>query len=215
MGANGIAILAGGAIAAYLLGAVPFALILGKAIAKTDVRKVGSGSVGATNLVRVAGWRWGGICLALDFLKGFLPAVTGWRLGEVLDVGPDKLFAIAWGVAAIIGHIFPVYLRFKGGKGVATSFGVVTAVSPIATGIALIVWAVTVAVSRYISLGSMLAASAYAITAIALSRGRLGSGLVVTCFAILLPLVIIPTHHANIRRLLTGNENKIGRRHEA
>ena len=204
MGANGIAILAGGAIAAYLLGAGPFALIL--------VRKVGSGSVGATNLVRVAGWRWGGICLALDFLKGFLPALVG-RFWFHADL--ELLHSITWGLAAIIGHIFPVYLRFKGGKGVATSFGVVTAVSPIATGIALIVWAVTVAVSRYISLGSMLAASAYAITAVALSRDRLGSGLLVTCFAILLPLVIIPTHRANIRRLLTGNENKIGRRHEA
>jgi len=203
MGANGIAILAGGAVAAYLLGAVPFALILGKVIAKTDVRKVGSGNVGATNLARVAGWRWGGICLALDFLKGFVPALVG-RFWFHADL--ELLHSITWGLAAIIGHIFPVYLRFKGGKGVATSFGVVTAVSPIATGIALIVWAVTVAVSRYISLGSMLAA---------LSRDRLGSGLVVTCFAILLPLVIIPTHRANIRRLLTGNENKIGRRHEA
>lgn len=212
MGANGIAILAGGAIAAYLLGAVPFALILGKAIAKTDVRKVGSGNVGATNLARVAGWRWGGICLALDFLKGLVPALVGrfWFHAEL-----ELLHSITWGLAAIIGHIFPVYLRFKGGKGVATSFGVVTAVSPIATGIALIVWAATVAVSRYISLGSMLAASAYAITAIVLSRDRLGAGLLVTCFAILLPLVIILTHHANIRRLLAGNENKIGRRHEA
>jgi len=212
MGANGIAILAGGAVAVYLLGAVPFALILGKAICKTDVRKVGSGNVGATNLARVAGWRWGGICLALDFLKGFVPALVG-RFWFHADL--ELLHSITWGLAAIIGHIFPVYLRFKGGKGVATSFGVVTAVSPIATGIALIVWAVTVAVSRYISLGSMLAASAYAITAIVLSRDRLGSGLLVTCFAILLPLVIIPTHRANIRRLLTGNENKIGRRHEA
>jgi len=211
MGPNGIAILAGGAVAAYLLGAVPFALILGKAVSKTDVRTVGSGSVGATNLVRVAGWRWGGICLALDFLKGFLPALVG-RLCFQADL--LLLHSIVWGLAAIVGHIFPVYLRFKGGKGVATSFGVVAAISPIATGAGLVVWIITVAISRYVSLGSILGASAYAIAAVVLNGDRLGAGLLVTCFAILIPLVIIPTHRANIRRLLAGKENKIGRRHE-
>ncbi len=214
MGPNGIAILAGGVVAAYLLGAVPFALVLGKAASKTDVRTVGSGNVGATNLARVAGWRWGGICLALDFLKGFVPAFVGWQVGELLHAEPDKVYAITWGLAAIAGHIFPVYLRFKGGKGVATSFGVVAAVSPIATGAGLVVWIVTLAITRYVSLGSILGASAYAIAAVVLNRDRLGAGVLVTCFAILIPLVIIPTHRANIRRLLAGKENKIGRRHK-
>jgi len=211
MGPNGIAILAGGAVAAYLLGAVPFALILGKAVSKTDVRSVGSGNVGATNLARVAGWRWGGICLALDFLKGFLPALVG-RLWFQADLA--LLHSIVWGLAAILGHIFPIYLRFKGGKGVATSFGVVAAVSPIATGAGLAVWIVTVAISRFISLGSILGASAYAIAAVVLNSDRLGAGLLVTCFAILIPLVIIPTHRANVRRLLVRQESKIGRRHK-
>jgi len=211
MGPNGIAILAGGAVAAYLLGAVPFALILGKAAGKTDVRTVGSGNVGATNLARVAGWRWGGVCLALDFLKGFLPALAG-RLWFQADF--HLLHSIVWGLAAILGHVFPVYLRFKGGKGVATSFGVVAAVSPIATAAGLAVWIITVAISRYVSLGSILGASAYGIAAVALNGDRLGAGLLVTCFAILIPLVIIPTHRANIRRLLAGKENKIGRRHK-
>jgi len=205
---QGAALLAAGAVVAYLIGAVPFALILGKAVCKTDVRGIGSGNVGATNLARVAGWRWGGLCLGLDFLKGFLPAIAGTWLGA--GAGILALFSIVWGLAAILGHVFPVYLRFKGGKGVATSFGVVAAVSPIAAAAAVLVWVVTVAASRYISLGSILGSLAYALTALALAEDRFGRGLLLTCFAILIPLVIIPTHHVNIRRLLAGKEHKIG-----
>ncbi len=207
---QGVPLLAAGAVVAYLIGAVPFALILGKAVCKTDVRKVGSGNVGATNLARVAGWRWGGLCLGLDFLKGFIPAMAGRWLGAGASI--LALFPIVWGLAAIVGHVFPIYLRFKGGKGVATSFGVVTAVSPIAAGAAVAVWVLAVAATRYISFGSMLGSVAYAVTAAALADDRLGRGLLLTCFAVLIPLVIIPTHHANIRRLLAGKERKIGAR---
>src|SRR5262249_2583059 len=137
--------------AAYFIGSIPFALILGKARG-VDIRTVGSGNVGATNLSRALGRRWGITAFVLDFLKGFVPAAApGWLAAPPLPAGPVEVSPGWWAVyspasaflpvsiagvacalAAIIGHVFPIYLRFRGGKGVATSFGAVTALAPLA-----------------------------------------------------------------------------------
>lgn len=204
--------------AAYLLGAVPFAYIIARAHGR-DLRAIGSGNIGATNLVRAVGRPWGYFCFALDVLKGFVPMLVA---GVILGM-PDKPMLLAgWllvGVAAVLGHVFPVYLGFKGGKGVATSFGVALGLWPyftLSALIALVVWGAAVSIWRYVSLASVLAAASFPV---ALLLGILAVPgweasdlwpLLVAATAI--PVLVVVRHRGNIRRLLAGTEGKIGRR---
>ncbi len=192
----------------YILGSIPFGLLVGF-MANKDVRKAGSGNIGFTNVLRVCGAKWGVPVLILDIFKGFAPAF--WIAPALAGNRQDILLPVMCGVAAILGHNFPVWLRFKGGKGVATSAGVVLALMPRALGVALVVWLTVVAISRYISLGSMLASTALAgayfcFTATPFSRERLP----LTIMALLLPLLVILRHKGNIQRLLAGTENRLG-----
>jgi len=182
--------------AAYLLGSIPTGLLLGKAYG-IDVRKEGSGNIGATNLYRTVGRKVGVITLVGDCFKGLVPvmAARAWGLGAE---------QVAWvGLAAFCGHVFSVFLRFKGGKGVATALGVFLALSPLAVAIAVGVFAVLVLKWRYVSLGSICAA---AIMPLAVSL--LGGNRVLLLVTVLIALSVIVKHHENIKRLVAGTESK-------
>jgi len=207
-------------VAAYLLGAVPFAFLLAWAHGK-DLRTIGSGNIGATNLARALGRKWGYFCFVLDVLKGLVPvAVTG----VVIGPADSPLFLSLWlvvGSAAILGHVFPVYLRFKGGKGVATSFGVALGLWPyftVCAVIALTVWVAVVLTWRYVSLASICAALVFPVSlglgilAVPAWDGAQLWPLVIAAVAI--PILVIVRHRENIRRLAAGSESKIrSRRH--
>lgn len=201
-------------VGAYLLGSVSFALILGK-MKGIDIRTIGSGNVGATNVGRALGKKWGILCFLLDLLKGLVP-VLGYRLSAGEIGGTTGVFMwIAVAAAAVLGHVFPVFLRFKGGKGVATSFGAVLGFWPALTlaGLAgLLVWYVTVKLSSYVALGSVLAAIALPILAllIGMSWGiPLDELLVLVGMAALLSLLVVVRHKSNIARMLAGTESKV------
>ncbi|MDF7807352.1 glycerol-3-phosphate 1-O-acyltransferase PlsY [Pontiellaceae bacterium B12219] len=192
-------------IAAYLFGAVPFGLLVARSRG-VDIRKQGSGNIGATNVFRVIGKGWGIFTLVLDALKGFIPAFFFPMLGNLAD----PIYGVLFGFAAIIGHTFPVYLKFKGGKGVATSAGMLLGVAPVAMGIGLFFFVITVVISRYVSLASIVAAIAVAITVWFEGDKVMIVKVVLTVMAIL----IVWLHRANIKRLLNGTENRFGKRKE-
>jgi glycerol-3-phosphate acyltransferase PlsY len=202
-------------ICSYLLGSIPFGLLIG-ALHGIDIRKVGSGNIGATNIARALGRKWAYLCFVLDFLKGFLPVlIAPVFLSDASTMG-GLLMRLGIGCAAVLGHIFPVYLRFKGGKGVATSFGVAMGLWPyytISAAVALFVWIIFVLIWRYISLASLAAAIAFPISliiAIAIVPGwEFGKLWPLLIVAIVIPFLVFLRHRENIKRLINGTENKI------
>ena len=202
-------------VASYLLGAVPFGLLIA-GIHGIDLRKVGSGNIGATNLSRALSKKWAYVCFALDFLKGLLPVLaTGFWLGEISQT-KGLVIQLAIGIAAVLGHIFPIYLRFRGGKGVATSFGVAVGLWPyytVCAGVALLVWVAFVLIWQYVSLASIAASVAFPVAfvlAIAVLPGwRFSELWPLLMVAIGVPLLVFLRHRQNIDRLLAGTENKV------
>lgn len=198
--------LAGFLLLGYLLGSIPSAVWVGKVFFKKDVRQFGSGNAGATNTFRVLGKTAGTIVLAMDIGKGFL-AVQAPHWAEVGFSSPGGMddFAILCGIAAVLGHLYPVFAGFKGGKGVATALGIVLAASPWASfsavGVFLLVWLV----SGYVSLGSILSAVSFPLFLFLLFYPE---GTIIKIAAVLLPLLIIYTHRSNIGKLAKGTENK-------
>ena len=201
--------------ASYFLGAVPFGFLIAGSHG-IDLRKVGSGNIGATNLSRALGKKWAYFCFALDFAKGLLPTLAaGFLLNDIQ--GATGLWArLAVGCAAVVGHIFPVYLRFKGGKGVATSFGVAIGLWPYYTlcaGVVLLVWIIVLLIWRYISLASLIASVAFPVVlvaAIALIPGwEMANLWPLLIVAILIPVLVFIRHRENLSRLLAGTENKV------
>lgn len=181
---------------AYLLGSIPTGLLLGK-VYGIDVRKEGSGNIGATNLYRTVGRKVGVITLAGDCLKGMLPVLA-------VKYSSLPLEYAAWvGLAAFCGHVFSVFLKFRGGKGVATALGVFLALSPLAVAIALGVFVVMMLVWRYVSLGSISAAAVMPIAVWALGGGR-----VLIVVTMLIAVIVIIRHTENIKRLAAGTENR-------
>lgn len=193
-------------LASYLLGAIPFGLLIARSRG-IDIRAVGSKNIGATNVLRSVGKPWGIATFILDALKGFVPAFVFPDLGNGwgADFQTMELARLAGGAAAIIGHNFPIYLGFKGGKGVATSAGALLGIAPLAVGVGLGVWALVFFASRYVSLASIAAAVAVPVAGWVWYRG---AGIVVPCALTLLAILIILRHRANIRRLLDGTENR-------
>lgn len=191
-------------IIAYLIGALPFGLLVAHARG-VDLRSQGSGNIGATNVFRCVGKGWGIFTFLLDALKGFIPAFV-FPMTRDLDPGYGVLF----GVAAILGHTFPVYLRFKGGKGVATSAGVLLGVAPLAVAVAFVCWLACMVISRYVSLSSILASMVVAV--MVWVQGD--TGWVVNTALTLMSLLVIWLHRANIRRLLNGTESRFGKKKE-
>ena len=200
---------------AYLLGSVPWAMIIAKAHGK-DLRKVGSGNIGATNLSRAVGKKWAYVCFLLDAIKGFVPVLTGSVIiGKTQGPGSAAIL-LAIGLAAILGHVFPIYIGFKGGKGVATSFGVALAIWPYYTTcsvVSLLVWVIVTFIWRYVSLGSIIAAVVFPITlAVAISispQWNLAQLWPLMVTAVFIAIMVILLHRKNIKRLMAGTENKI------
>lgn len=189
-------------LGSYLLGAVPFGLLFSRLLGRVDVRTVGSGNIGATNVLRAAGKKAAILTLLADALKGLLPV-----LGTAHFLPGEPAIAVGAGVAAVIGHNFPVYLAFKGGKGVATSFGVILAAAPWTGLVCLMAWLVSAVIWRYSSLAALIAFALYPIITFAAAGGdRLQGVLSVFLFG-----MIYFRHRENIRRLLAGEEPKIGR----
>ena len=182
----------------YLIGAVPFGFVIGK-MAGLDVRKEGSKNIGATNVSRVLGKKLGLLTLVCDCLKGYVPMALAAALLPEID--NKELLIAATGVAAVIGHMFPVYLKFRGGKGVATGLGVFLYLSPAAIFISLAVFLAAVAVSGFVSVGSLLASAL-----IPLWLYFLGSPGITILTAALVAGLIWLKHHENINRLIQGRE---------
>lgn len=192
-------IVSGLAVLSYLLGAIPNGFLIARAKG-IDIRKVGSGNIGATNVYRSVSKKLGLLTFALDAVKGALPAIVFPRLAA----GPEWL-PLLYGGLAIVGHTWPVYLKFKGGKGVATSAGALIAIAPAATGIGVLCWAVTLGVTRYMSIASIVAAVAVPAAGWWLYRG---GGVILPSALSVLGLLIIWRHKGNIQRLMTGTENR-------
>ncbi len=197
-------------ILSYLIGSIPFGYLI--AVTKgIDIRTEGSGNIGATNVSRVLGRKYGLIIFALDMFKGFVavyfvPVLVG---GANFITTPDNLPVILCGFCAILGHAFPVFLRFRGGKAVATSFGVLVWLAPIPTAVAFGVWIVTVAVSRYVSLGSMLGTLVTIWAIVYFVDSPFGDNVYITFLAVAVAVLVIAKHKSNIQRIISGTEKKV------
>jgi acyl phosphate:glycerol-3-phosphate acyltransferase len=190
-------------LVAYLTGAIPTSYVVARLVRGIDLREHGSGNLGATNAYRVLGWPAAIPIFLVDIGKGWLPTAFFPRL----DGSPVANWALAYGAAAIIGHVWSIYVGFRGGKGVATSAGVLLALAPTAVAGGFIVWFLLVWLTGYVSLGSIVAAALVPVATFA-TQGR---GPVFWLTAAL-ALFVIWAHRANIRRLLSGTENRFGRK---
>ena len=196
-------------VAAYLLGSVPTGYLLVRLFRHEDIRAVGSGNIGATNVMRSGGKGLGAATFILDVLKGAAAVWLGAMLASVLM--PDLPYYDAQALAAlsaVIGHMFPVWLRFRGGKGVATGFGVFLVAAPLAALAAITLFAIILLITRYVSLASIIAAASFPVFAWFFVHGDRPPFLIAVEAAV--SLLIIIKHHQNIRRLLTGCESRIG-----
>lgn len=192
-------------LGSYLLGAVPFGFLLVRWLRGVDLRTVGSGNLGATNAARILGTSWFAVVFLFDFLKGFVPAfVVGGLAHRHLDA-PETI-GLLYGFAAMVGHIWPVYLKFRGGKGVATAAGAVMGIAPPAAGVAAAVFAVVFFSWRYVSLGSIAAAVSLP-AAHAVIEGKDAVGPILGALVAIAALVVFK-HRSNIGRLLRGVEPK-------
>ena len=194
----------------YLLGSVPFALLLGK-VKGIDIRQAGSRNIGATNLTRLAGRTWGVAAFLLDFLKGLLPVLVTrwlWPWADNSPVPTSPIHAqILAGLASILGHGFPLYLRFRGGKGVATTFGVMAGLLWLSAVLAGLSWAIAYLIGRTVSIASLVAALTFPVAVFALKHNDPTLPSVLT-LAVTISLLILIRHRTNISRLLSGKEHR-------
>ncbi len=180
----------------YLVGSIPFGLLIARASGAGDIRKIGSGNIGATNVLRTGRKGLALATLTADIAKGWLPTFAAWHW-----LGPD--IAVVTGLGTVLGHCFPIWLRFRGGKGVATATGVILALTPLVLPIALVLFVLIVWATRYVSLGSCVAAISAPIAAWLLGHVQAAE------LYVLLALLIVVLHRANIARLLKGEESKL------
>ncbi|WP_022835814.1 glycerol-3-phosphate 1-O-acyltransferase PlsY [Salisaeta longa] len=204
-------------VLSYLVGSIPGSVWAGKALYGIDVREHGSGNAGATNTFRVVGWKAGVLSTVIDMGKGALAAggFARWIRIDALPMfgGWDALTIVGLlaGLAAVLGHMFPIWARFQGGKGVNTAAGILLALSPISTLLTMAVFLIVLLTSRYVSLASMTGAVAFP-TIVALRRYvfEADEPLSLLLFGIVVAVAIIAAHQSNIKRLLAGNENRVG-----
>jgi len=182
---------------AYLVGSIPFGVIVGKVFYHVDVREHGSGNVGTTNVFRVLGKKAGVVVLACDMLKGYVPAAIAAHFF-------NPWYAIFIAAAPVVGHMYSVFLKGRGGKGVATGAAVVLALVPLAFGIIITVWILLILATRYVSLASLVATFLVPVLVFAF-----GDPLPYRIAAVLVTIVIFWAHRGNIRRLIKGNENRV------
>jgi len=191
-------------LASYFVGAIPTSYLLSRIFAGIDLRQHGSGNLGATNLYRVLGWKYAIPAGAIDIAKGLIPVVL-----FAPRVSDSQLFALACGVAAILGHVFSVFVGFKGGKGVATAAGVMLGLAPLALAVSALVWVVLVRVTGYVSVASIVAAAMLPLAVYVLEDSRTPALLWIAGG---IAAGVIVLHRHNIQRLLKGTENRFGRR---
>ncbi len=199
--------------AAYLLGSIPTGYLLVRFFRKQDIRTIGSGNIGATNVMRSGARGLGAVTFLLDVLKGCCAVWLGALLGPLLmPSDPVRSVEALAALCAVLGHMFPVWLHFRGGKGVATGFGVFLVAAPLAALAAIAVFAVILALSRFVSLASILGAASFPIFAWFLVHGSKPAFFIAV--QALVALMIIAKHHQNIGRLLSGTESRFGQRQE-
>ena len=195
-------------ILSYLYGSIPTAIWLGKAMYGIDVREYGSGNAGATNTFRILGKKAGIPVLIIDILKGFTATNLVYFVGKY-SPGTVQFanFQLVLGLTAIVGHIFPVFAGFRGGKGIATLFGMILAVHPAASALASIVFIIMLMITRYVSLSSMIGSFSYPIIIILFFNETATRTQIL--FAIVVSVLVMITHQKNIERLLKGKESKV------
>ena len=191
-------------LASYLLGAMPTSYLAGRLFRGIDLRQHGSRNLGATNLYRVLGWRYAVPVGLIDAAKGLIPVLV-----FAPRVTSSELFALVCGLAAVLGHVFSVFVGFKGGKGVATAAGVMLGLAPVALGVAAVVWASLVFLTGYVSVGSIAAAAVFPVAVFLIDRPARAEML---WLDVAVAAAIIWLHRGNIHRLLHGTENRFGRR---
>lgn len=194
-------------LASYLLGAIPTSHLVSRLFAKIDLREHGSGNLGATNLYRVLGWKYALPVALFDIAKGAIPILV--FAPRVTD---SQLFALACGVAAMLGHVFSVFVGFKGGKGVATAAGVMLGLTPLALAVSAVVWVLLVLLTGYVSLASIAAAAVLPVAVYLLERPTTAELLWIDA-AVAAGVIFL--HRRNIQRLIRGTENRFGRRARA
>lgn len=204
-------------IAAYLIGSINFAVIFTKAFKKTDIREHGSGNAGTTNVMRVGGLLPGILTFIFDAFKGFVACTVGKVVFDCVFQSQNTLFtspfagAYICGVICMIGHIFPLFFKFRGGKGVATSVGIFAVCCPKAIIIGLAVFAIVTLISRYVSLGSLVA-TIVVVSLATVFRTSDTPALVQIVSCAIMAVLIIYKHFENIKRLISGEENRIGKK---
>lgn len=194
-------------ILAYLIGSIPTAVWVSQRFFNIDIREYGSGNAGATNVYRVLGSRWGTLVMLVDMLKGMAAVQLAWLLPEYAD--SETLFQnlqTILGMTAVLGHIFPIWADFKGGKGVATVFGMVLGISPITAVSCVGIFGIVLYLTRFVSLSSILASIAFPIFILVIFNVE---NPLYRVFAIAVALMVVLTHQKNIGRLLRGEESKI------
>lgn len=194
-------------VIAYLIGSIPTALWLGKAYFGIDIREYGSGNSGATNSFRVLGPRWGSFVMVADVIKGVVATSLYILLPYYLTDEWDRTnFMVGLGLAAVLGHIFPIWADFRGGKGVATLFGMILAIQPVVAGCCIAVFICVLYLTRFVSLSSILASVAFAVFILFIFNEQEP---LYRAFAVAVTMTVLLTHQKNISRLLRGNESKV------
>jgi acyl phosphate:glycerol-3-phosphate acyltransferase len=200
-------------LGSYLLGSIPFGYVAGK-IRGIDIRKIGSGNIGATNVVRTLGKRYGYPVFVLDFLKGF--GAVKISMSIATDARPEwgsaEIFGILAAVASVIGHSFPLWLKFRGGKGVATAAGALFGLMPLAALIAVIIWISAFWFTRYVSVASMVTAVALPLVVLIMTRLNQIRGNALFYSSVGIAAVVIWRHHSNLSRLMHGSEPRFTRK---
>jgi glycerol-3-phosphate acyltransferase PlsY len=191
---------------AYLIGSIPTAVWLGKRFYGIDVREFGSGNAGATNTFRVLGKKAGIPVLAIDIIKGSVAVILAYLSPFQIETNPFVNFQLALGIAALIGHVFPVFAGFRGGKGVATILGIVVCLTPITSALVLVVFLITLISTRYVSLSSILAGISYPIF---LNLVLKNENQTLLTFSIFVAILLVITHKKNISRLLKKQESRV------
>jgi len=192
---------------AYLIGSIPTAIWVSRSFFGIDIREYGSGNAGATNTFRVLGSRWGSLVMSVDVIKGVVATSLYILVPYYLHDETERTnFMVGLGLAAVTGHIFPIWADFRGGKGVATLFGMIIAIQPLAAVCCVAVFLLVLYLTRFVSLSSILASVAFAVFILYIfdAKETLYRG-----FAIAVALLVVLTHQKNITRLLKGNENKV------
>ncbi|HKF48541.1 MAG TPA: glycerol-3-phosphate 1-O-acyltransferase PlsY [Terracidiphilus sp.] len=196
-------------VLSYLLGSIPMGYLLVRLVRKQDIRSVGSGNIGATNVLRSEGKGLGAATFVLDVVKGSLAVLLGyWLAAPLLPGVPQRNVEALAAICAVLGHMFPVWIGFRGGKGVATGFGVFLVCAPIAALSAIALFAIICALTRYVSLASIIGAASFPVVAWFTVKGERPAFFIAVQIAV--SLLIIVKHHANIRRLLSGTEHRFG-----